>query len=77
MQRERALLSKFRDFPYYKTYLEQAAQTARPEPPIDTQEMYAALDRAILGVLKDKDADPQALLTAAAQEFQANFLDKR
>ena len=33
VQKERALLAKFRDFPYYKTYLEEAAQDARPEPP--------------------------------------------
>ena len=77
VQKERALLAKFRDFPYYKTYLEEAAQDARPEPPIATQEMYAALDKAILAVLEDKNADPQTVLTQAAKEFQAQYLDTR
>lgn len=49
----------------------------RPEPPIATQEMYAALDKAILAVLEDKNADPQTVLTQAAKDFQAQYLDTR
>ena len=73
-QQEQELVDKYRNVPYFKTYVEEAGQYARPEPPIATQELYAALDGIIQTVLTDKNADPQALLTQAAQEFQAKYL---
>ncbi len=42
----------------------------RPEPPVQTQAMYAALDTVVQGVLTSATADPQALLDTAAQNFQ-------
>ena len=74
-QQEKELLDKYRNVPYYKTYVEKAGQYARPEPPIATQELYAVLDGVIQTVLTDENAVPQALLTQAAQEFQAKYLD--
>lgn len=42
----------------------------RPEPPVQTQAMYAALDTVVQGVLTSANAEPQALLDTAAQNFQ-------
>src|SRR6266699_5741877 len=42
----------------------------RPEPRKETQKMYAALDPAVQAVLSDPNANPQALLNQAAQQFQ-------
>jgi ABC-type glycerol-3-phosphate transport system substrate-binding protein len=42
----------------------------RPEPPKQVQKMYAALDSAVQAVLTNANADPQALLNTAAQQFQ-------
>ena len=41
------------------------------EPPIKTQEMYAALDVPVQAVVADPSADPQALLAEAQVQFQA------
>ena len=72
---ERTLLDKYHNLPYYRVYVENAGNYARPEPPIATQELYAALDGVIQAILTDKQADPQTLLTQAAQEFQRKYLD--
>jgi ABC-type glycerol-3-phosphate transport system substrate-binding protein len=74
-RKERELLDKYRNVPYFKTYVEQVGQYARPEPFVAPQELYAALDGVIQAVLKDEKADPQALLTQAAQDFQTKYLD--
>ena len=42
----------------------------RPEPHNQTQKMYAALDPVMQAVLTNANADPQALLNQAAQQFQ-------
>jgi multiple sugar transport system substrate-binding protein len=44
--------------------------TLRPEPRTETQKMYAALDPVIQAILTNPNADPQALLDQAAQQFQ-------
>lgn len=74
-QREQELVEKYRNVPYFKTYVEEAGKYARPEPPIATQELYAALDGVIQTVLTDENADPQTLLTEAVRQFQAEYLD--
>ncbi len=43
----------------------------RPEPPVQTQAMYAALDTVVQGVLTSANADPHALLNTAATNFQS------
>lgn len=45
----------------------------RPEPPAQTQAMYAALDTVVQGVLTSASADPQALLDTAAKNFQTTL----
>jgi hypothetical protein len=72
---ERELLDKYRGLPYYKDYVEAAGKYARIEPPIAIQELYAALDEVLWQVLNEKNADPQTLLTEAAEKFQAEYLD--
>jgi len=41
-----------------------------PEPPANTQQMYAALDTAVQAILTDKNADPKQALDKAQQQFQ-------
>lgn len=73
---ERELLDKYRSLPYFTDYIEFAGKYARTEPPVATQEMYAALDQVLWEVLNNEDADPQALLTEAAEQFQIEYLDR-
>lgn len=42
----------------------------RPEPRNQTQKMYGSLDPVMQAVLTNSNADPQALLTQAAKQFQ-------
>jgi ABC-type glycerol-3-phosphate transport system substrate-binding protein len=53
----------------YKTFI-NSTYALRPEPGRQTQKMYALLDSAMQAVLNDPKADPQALLDAAAKQFQ-------
>jgi ABC-type glycerol-3-phosphate transport system substrate-binding protein len=53
----------------YATYI-NSKNALRPEPRRQTQKMYAALDGPMQAVLTNADADPQALLNQAAQQFQ-------
>lgn len=48
----------------------QSTATLRPEPRNQTQKMYAALDPVMQAILTNPNADPQALLNQAAQQFQ-------
>jgi multiple sugar transport system substrate-binding protein len=71
-QRQRdAILSKYANLPLdnYATY-SAATLTLRPEPPTQTQKLYASLDPVVQKVLSDPHADPAALLAAAQQQFQ-------
>jgi len=72
---ERELLDKYRGLPYYKEYVEAAGKYARIEPPIAVQDLYAALDGVLWELLNDENADPQMLLSEAAEKFQAEYLD--
>ena len=45
----------------------------RPEPPIQTQAMYGALDTVVQGVLTSPTANPQSLLDTAQQNFQTTL----
>jgi hypothetical protein len=53
----------------YAAYI-NSKNALRPEPRRQTQKMYAALDGPMQAVLTNGDADPQALLNQAAQQFQ-------
>lgn len=79
-QRERALIEKYRNQPYYqvyRTYFEQASQHVHPDPPLAVQDLYAALDTVIQTILTDENADPAKLLSQVAQQFQAEHLDNQ
>lgn len=56
-------------------YSENAGEGIRPEPPVNAQELYAAIDAVLQEVLTNKDADCQALLSEAAANFQRDYLD--
>ena len=61
----------------YRPFVEGSANLSlRPEPPIETQQLYAAIDPAVQAVLTDEGADPQALLDQAAEQFQTQVLDQ-
>ncbi|THF73747.1 type 2 periplasmic-binding domain-containing protein [Cohnella fermenti] len=60
----------------FQDYMDNSAASMRPEPAVNAQELYKALDTVIQAVLTNKDADPQALLDRAVQEFQRDYLDK-
>lgn len=46
-----------------------------PEPPVNCQQLYAALDGCLQKVIADKSADPAELLKTAENDFQLNYLD--
>jgi ABC-type glycerol-3-phosphate transport system substrate-binding protein len=53
----------------YKTYI-NSTSALRPEPRNQAQKMFAAIDPCMQAVLTSASADPQALLDAAAKQFQ-------
>jgi ABC-type glycerol-3-phosphate transport system substrate-binding protein len=53
----------------YKTYI-NSTSGLRPEPRNQAQKMFAALDPCMQAVLTSASANPQALLDAAAKQFQ-------
>lgn len=60
----------------YAPFVTGAAGIAlRAEPPIETQQLYAAIDAAVQAILTDESADPRSLLDQAAQQFQSQVLD--
>lgn len=56
-------------------YSEKAGEGIKAEPPVNAQELYAAIDSVIQEVLTNEDADCQALLSEAAANFQSDYLD--
>src|ERR1700674_3311508 len=66
-----ALNVKYANVPLdnYKAFI-NTTNGLRPEPRRQTQKMYAALDPVMQAVLTNGSADPQALLSQAAQQFQ-------
>lgn len=72
------LIEKHRntDKKLYADYEDFSKISIVPEPPINCQQLYAALDGCIQKVLSEKNADPEELLKKAASDFQTNYLDK-
>ena len=70
-QKLTALNEKYATVPLqnYATFINSTI-ALRPEPHNQTQKMYAALDPIMQAVLTNANADPQALLNQAAQQFQ-------
>jgi ABC-type glycerol-3-phosphate transport system substrate-binding protein len=67
-----AITNKYANLPQDNyTLFTSASLTLRPEPPTQTQKLYASLDPVVQAVLSDPHADPKALLDAAAQQFQS------
>jgi ABC-type glycerol-3-phosphate transport system substrate-binding protein len=70
-QKLTALNNKYANVPLanYASFI-NSKLTLRAEPQNQTQKMYAALDPIMQAVLTDANANPQALLSQAAQQFQ-------
>lgn len=70
-QKLSALNAKYATVPLqnYATFINSTI-ALRPEPHNQTQKMYAALDPVMQAILTNANADPQALLNQAAQQFQ-------
>ncbi|HUY76389.1 MAG TPA: extracellular solute-binding protein [Ktedonobacterales bacterium] len=67
-----AITNKYANLPQDNyTLFSEAKLNLRPEPPTQTQKMYATLDPVVQAVLSDPHADPKSLLDAAAQQFQS------
>ncbi len=65
------LANKYANVPVHNyTPFTNSTAALRPEPRNSAQKMYAALDPVVQAVLTDPNADPQALLNQAAQQFQ-------
>ncbi len=63
------------DMNNFTDYFEYKAEPV-PEPEVCGQEMYSILDGVIQEVLTNKDADIDALITKANNDYQVNYLDK-
>ena len=71
-QQRTAITNKYANLPQDNyTLFSEAKLTLRPEPPTQTQKMYASLDPVVQAVLSDPHADPHSLLDAAARQFQS------
>ena len=46
-----------------------------PEPPVDAQQLYAAISSVMQEVWNNKDADIPALIKQCAKDFQSDYLD--
>lgn len=78
-ERRAALRAEYANIPVenFAPYEEGTAElTLQPEPPIETQQLYQILDSAVQSVLTDRNADPQALLDQAAQQYTAQVLNR-
>lgn len=60
----------------YENYYDFSEVTIKPEPTACAQQLYAVLDSCIQEVLTNKDADVDALIKKANDDFQKNHLDK-
>jgi ABC-type glycerol-3-phosphate transport system substrate-binding protein len=72
-----ALMQKYANVPLqnYRPFVNSRLRL-RAEPPVETQQMYASLDPVVQAILTTPNADPKQLLDQAAQQFQAQVLDK-
>lgn len=75
-KRRQAIAAKYTNVPL-KNYAPYVNATLRlvPEPPVQSQKMYAALDPVIQAVLTQPGAKPKQLLDQAARQFQSQILD--
>lgn len=72
-----AIIDKYRTVPGQDELMKEAAKYIKPEPPYYCQQLYGEiLGPCVQAVLTREDADPNALLERAAEEFQADYLDK-
>ena len=60
----------------YEKYYDFSDVTINPEPSACAQELYSVLDKVIQQVLTDENADVDALVKEANNDFQVNHLDK-
>lgn len=60
----------------FQDYYEFEGVIIKAEPQIATQSLYHILDGCIQKVLTDKDADCAELISAAAMDYQNNYLDR-
>jgi ABC-type glycerol-3-phosphate transport system substrate-binding protein len=72
-----SLIKKYANVPLqnYQPFVKSTLQL-KAEPPKETQKMYASLDPVVQAILTTFNADPKKLLDQAAQQFQAQVLDK-
>lgn len=72
-----ALIKKYKnvDSKLFADYESFADIKIIPEPPVNCQQLYAALDGCIQKVIAEESADPAALLKSAENDFQLNYLD--
>ena len=77
IKQENEILNKYSnvDMKLWNAYCEHSSENIKPEPPVNSQELYGLLDTIIQEVLTNKDADPKALLTKAAASFQKDYLN--
>ncbi len=77
IKQENDILDKYKNvnMDLWNAYCEHSSENIKPEPPVNSQELYGLLDALIQEVLTNKDADPQELLTKAAASFQKDYLD--
>lgn len=76
-EREQEIVDKYTnvDMRLWNSYCEHKSENLKAEPPVNVQELYAVLDSVIQEVLTNENADCQALLKEAAQNFQSDYLD--
>lgn len=78
-ERFAAIRAKYANVPVenFAPYDEGTAElTLKPEPTVEPQQLYQILDSAVQAVLTDQNADPQALLDQAAQQYTAQVLNR-
>jgi len=61
----------------FEDFLSMKGIKLRPEEPFCCQQLYAVLDGCIQEILSNKDADIDALVKKANDDFQVNHLDKQ
>lgn len=60
----------------YEGYYGFEGVTIKPEPVACCQQLYAILDKAIQEVMTNENADVDALISQASEDYQVNHLDK-
>ena len=64
------------DYNDYKTYFEPDNLTINLKPAACAQQLYAVLDKCIQEVITNENADVDALIKNACEDYQKNHLDK-